>query len=100
MKQYTLTGTDGRLTLPCTEFRAQAYMNQFGAFEGKKPRPQHEAFLLRYLSGGKEDMKELDRRIKDSVKEIKKAFKSMKPKKVHTELPDMDYTEWHSTLKN
>jgi len=86
MQKYKLTDTDAVFVKRFTKENCQNYMDQFGAFEDKESLPRHKEFLCKYLEGGETDLKELNKRIKDSVKEIKKAYKNIKPKK---EYPDL-----------
>lgn len=92
MKKFTLHNSDGVFQGNYTEAECQAYMDQYGAFYLKQPMPENLEFILN-LIGGANNFKLLMKNVKESVKEIKKVFKNMKPKKEYPELLDYDPDE-------
>ncbi len=86
--RYIINDSDCVIQSTQDKNKCQAYMDLFGAYEGKKPFSKDGKFLNGFL--GKDEFKELRKRIKDSCNDIRKKYPDIKPKKFHSELPDDD----------
>lgn len=88
MKKYIINDSDCVIQSTQDEGKCQAYMDLYGAFEGKIPFPKDKEYIEQLI--GKDEFKDIRKRVKDSCKEIRKVYPDMKPKKFHSELPDDD----------
>jgi len=74
---------------PTDEVIAQAYMDQFVAFQLKKPKKPYDEIIYEAM-GGKDNYKEAKKEIKKWEKEIKKNFPDMVPQTDVSDLEDED----------